>query len=243
MASSSGSVATSTRGPLGQVRILVVEDDPRIGASVQRALVYEGYAVDVAPDGLAALSIARGSQPDLIVLDVMLPGIDGMEVCRKLRRESDVLILMLTALDATADRVQGLDTGADDYLTKPFAYEELLARIRALLRRREPPPARTIGFADVTLDPETREVQRGARPIALTALEFDLLHYLLRHPRQVLSRERLLDSVWGDDAAVTPNAVDVYIGYLRQKLEADGEPRLIQTVRGVGYALRASDTA
>lgn len=219
-------------------RILVVDDDSRIAASVRRALIYEGYEVEVASDGLSALATARSREPDLIVLDVMLPGLDGMDVCRKLRRDTNVLILMLTALDATADRVQGLDTGADDYLTKPFAYEELLARVRALLRRREPAPVRLVRFGDLVLDPGTREVHRDERSISLTALEFDLLHYLLQHPRQVLSRQRLLDTVWGDEAAVTPNAVDVYIGYLRQKLEANGDARLIQTVRGVGYVLR-----
>lgn len=237
----SGLMATGTVTP--SARILVVDDDPRIAASVRRALIYEGYSVEVASDGPSALANARANQPDLIVLDIMLPGLDGMDVCRRIRRDTDVLILMLTALDATADRVQGLDTGADDYLTKPFAYEELLARVRALLRRREPIPVRSLRFADLTLDPETREVHRVGRPITLTALEFDLLHYLLLHPRQVLSRERLLDTVWGEDAAVTPNAVDVYIGYLRQKLEATGEPRMIQTIRGVGYALRESSLA
>ncbi|HEY7030620.1 MAG TPA: response regulator transcription factor [Thermomicrobiales bacterium] len=220
------------------VFILVVDDDARIAASLRRALVYEGYEVAIAADGPAALASARTRPPDLVVLDVMLPGFDGMDVCRRLRREDDVPILMLTALDATADRVAGLDTGADDYLTKPFAYEELLARVRALLRRRDPKPLQTLRYGDLTLEPETRDVRRGDRPIALTTLEFDLLHYFLRHPRLVLSRERLLDAVWGDEVAVTPNAVDVYVGYLRQKLEASGEPRLIQTVRGVGYVLR-----
>jgi two-component system response regulator MprA len=221
--------------------ILVVDDDARIAASLRRALLYEGYEVATAADGPAALASARARPPDLVVLDIMLPGLDGMEVCRRLRREDNVPILMLTALDATADRVQGLDTGADDYLTKPFAYEELLARVRALLRRRDPKTVQTLRCADLTLEPETREVRRGDRALTLTALEFDLLHHFLRHPRQVLSRERLLDAVWGDEVAVTPNAVDVYVGYLRQKLEANGEPRLLQTVRGVGYVLRAPD--
>lgn len=225
-------------GETAPVYILVVDDDARIAASLRRALVYEGYDVAVATDGPSALASARNRPPDLVVLDVMLPGLDGMEVCRRLRQEDDVPILMLTALDATADRVQGLDTGADDYLTKPFAYEELLARVRALLRRREPKTGHALRYADLTLDPEAREVRRGDRPIALTTLEFDLLQHFLRHPRQVLGRERLLDAVWGDEVAVTPNAVDVYVGYLRQKLEAAGESRLIQTVRGVGYVLR-----
>ena len=225
-------------GEAGPAFILVVDDDARIAASLRRALVYEGYEVAVAADGPGALTQARERSPDLVVLDVMLPGFDGMEVCRRLRRESDAPILMLTALDATADRVQGLDTGADDYLTKPFAYEELLARVRALLRRRAPRQSDHLRCADLILEPAARDVRRGDRPIALTALEFDLLHHFLRHPRQVFSREQLLDAVWGYDAAVTSNTVDVYVGYLRQKLEASGEPRLIQTVRGVGYVLR-----
>jgi two-component system response regulator MprA len=221
--------------------ILVVDDDPRIAASLRRALVYEGYAVAVAVDGPAALAAARERPPDLVVLDVMLPHLDGIEVCRRLRAAGDgVAILMLTARDATGDRVRGLDSGADDYLTKPFATEELLARVRALLRRLAPRDQTDdlLRFEELALDPAGREVRRGERPVALTALEFDLLAYFLRHPRQVLTRERLLDHVWGADVAVTNNAVDVYVGYLRQKLEAAGEPRLIQTVRGVGYVLR-----
>ena len=223
-----------------RARILVVDDDPRIAASLRRSLLYEGYAVEVAADGPTALARARDDAPDLVVLDVMLPGLDGVEVCRRLRAAGDVAILMLTARDATADRVRGLDSGADDYLSKPFAFEELLARVRALLRRRglvgpEPAPLR---YADLALDPGTHEVRRGDRPVALTAQEFALLEHFLRHPRQVLGRERILDAVWGEGVAVTSNVVDVYVGYLRQKLEAGGEPRLIQTVRGVGYALR-----
>jgi two-component system response regulator MprA len=221
-----------------RAHVLVVDDDARIAASIERALAYEGYEVVVAADGAAALERARERPPDLVLLDLMLPAIDGMEVCRRLRAADDVPILMLTARDATLDRVRGLDTGADDYLTKPFAYEELLARVRALLRRREPRTSRRLHFADLELDPGAREARRGERAIALTALEFDLLHHFLRNPRQVLSREQLLDAVWGYDAAVTSNTVDVYVGYLRQKLESDGESRLIQTVRGVGYALR-----
>jgi two-component system response regulator MprA len=226
--------------------ILVVDDDPRIAASLRRALVYEGYGVAVAADGPAALAAARERPPDLVVLDVMLPRLDGIEVCRRLRAAGDgVAVLMLTARDATGDRVRGLDSGADDYLTKPFATEELLARVRALLRRLAPrePADDLLRCEDLALDPAGREVRRGERPVALTALEFDLLAYFLRHPRQVLTRERLLDHVWGADAAVTNNAVDVYVGYLRQKLEAAGEPRLIQTVRGVGYVLRPDSGA
>jgi two-component system, OmpR family, response regulator MprA len=226
----------------GAARILVVDDDPRIAAALRRALTYEGYRVEVAADGPAALLSARERPPDLVVLDVMLPGLDGVEVCRRLRAGGEVAILMLTARDATGDRVRGLDSGADDYLTKPFATEELLARVRALLRRlgsRQPADA-FLRYEGIALDPAAREVRRGQRPIALTALEFDLLLCFLRHPRQVLTREQLLDAVWGSDVAITSNAVDVYVGYLRGKLEADGEPRLIQTVRGVGYVLRTS---
>ena len=219
-------------------RVLVVDDDPGIAAALRRSLVYEGYAVDVVGDGAQALARARESPPDLVVLDLMLPGLDGIEVCRRLRMTGDVPILMLTARETTADRVLGLDSGADDYLTKPFAYDELLARVRALLRRRQTRAADVLGYADLTLDAGTREVRRGGRPIGLTALEFALLHHFLRHPRLVLTRDQLLDAVWGARTEVTSNLVDVYVGYLRQKLEADGEPRLIQTVRGVGYTLR-----
>ena len=219
-------------------RILVVEDDSRVAASVRRALVYEGYEVTVAEDGRTALDQARDEEPDLVLLDVMLPGIDGLEVCRRLRAAGDMPILMLTARDATADRVLGLDSGADDYLPKPFAYEELLARVRALLRRRAPADEHVLRYADLALDPATREVTRAGRAVHLTALEFDLLQFLLKHPRQVLSRAQLLDAVWGYDTENVSNVVDVYIGYLRTKLEEAGEPRLIQTVRGAGYALR-----
>jgi two-component system response regulator MprA len=218
--------------------VLVVDDDGRIAASLRRALIYEGYDVDVANDGRGALAKALERTPDVVVLDVMLPDIDGMEVCRRLRAEGDVPILMLTARDGMEDRVRGLDTGADDYLVKPFAYEELLARVRALLRRRTPAAGRTLNYADVSLNAAAHEVRRGARAIDLTPFEFDLLQHFLRHPRQVLSRDQLLEAVWGFDAESTSNLVDVYIGYLRAKLEDGGEPRLIQTVRGVGYVLR-----
>jgi two-component system, OmpR family, response regulator MprA len=221
-----------------QTRILVVDDDPRIAASVRRALVYEGYEVQVAADGRAALDLARDQPPDLVVLDLMLPCIDGMEVCRRLRADGDVPILMLTARDGTADRVQGLDSGADDYLVKPFAYEELLARVRALLRRRAPREERVLRFAELELDADAHEVRRGGRAIVLTALEFELLKHFLQNPRRVLSRVQLLDAVWGFDFSATSNVVDVYVGYLRAKLEECGEPRLIHTVRGVGYVLR-----
>lgn len=221
-----------------QPLILVVEDDSRIAAAVRRALIYDGYDVRIAPDGPAALASALERLPDLVLLDVMLPGLDGLEVCRRLRADGDVPIIMLTAKDATTDRVAGLDNGADDYLTKPFAYEELLARVRALLRRSGQRREDALRFADIEMRAGAREVRRGARPLVLTALEFDLLHHFLRNPRQVLSREQLLEAVWGFASAATSNVVDVYVGYLRQKLEQAGEPRIIQTVRGVGYALR-----
>jgi two-component system response regulator MprA len=232
-------------------RVLVVEDDARIAASVRRALTYEGYEVEVARDGPSALERARVAPPDLVVLDVMLPRLDGLEVCRRLRQASNVSILMLTARDSLADRVRGLDSGADDYLVKPFSHDELLARLRAMLRRRalhqDPDPSDpdrpgrppTIVRAwDLSIDTSAREVRRGERLIGLTALEFDLLEHFMRHSRQVLTRAQLLESVWGFDATTASNVVDVYVGYLRTKLEDAGEPRLLHTVRGVGYVLR-----
>ncbi len=222
------------------VDILVVDDDERLAASVRRSLEYAGYRVGVAVDGPAALDAVRRYRPAVVVLDVMLPGIDGYGVCRALRADpgtADPMVLMLTARDGTPDRVTGLDAGADDYLVKPFAYDELLARVRALLRRR-PPVCSTLTYADLTMDPATREVQRGNRTVELTALEFDLLYHFLRHPRQVFTRQQLLDAVWGGEHSATSNVVDVYVGYLRAKLESGGESRLVQTVRGVGYALR-----
>jgi two-component system response regulator MprA len=221
-------------------RVLVVDDDERIAASVRRALVYEGHAVSVAADGQAALAAVRDDPPDLVVLDVMLPGLDGVEVCQRLRRDTEhqLAILMLTARDDTRDRVRGLDSGADDYLVKPFAYEELLARVRALLRRSTPSEASLLMCADIRVDQATREVSRGGRPVQLTAQEFNLLSYFLKHPRQVLSREQILDAVWNLGDGATSNVVDVYVGYLRQKLEANGERRVLHTLRGVGYVLR-----
>jgi two-component system response regulator MprA len=220
----------------GARRILVVDDDPMVATTVQRVLRPEGYDVDVALGGAQALEQARAHRPDLVVLDLMMPGIDGLEVCRQLRANGNLPILMLTARSGTADRVRGLDTGADDYLIKPFAYAELLARVRAMLRR-TPPPATVLEFADLSLQIETREVHRGARLIPLTAREFTLLEHFLRHPRQVLSRDQLLGAVWaGEDT--DDNVVAVYVGYLRAKLDDAGEPPLIQTVRGFGYSLR-----
>lgn len=225
--------------------VLVVDDDEPITAALRRALEYEGLRVSVARDGYTALELVRRDPPDLVVLDVMLPGPSGIEVCQKMRAEnvgsdsSPVLVLMLTARDATADRVRGLDAGADDYLVKPFAYEELLARVRALLRRRLPSTEQRRSFADLVLDPLGRQAYRGSRELGLTALEFDLLAYFLAHPRQVLTRAQLLEAVWRMPPATASNVVDVYVGYLRAKLEADGEPRLLHTVRGVGYVLRA----
>jgi two-component system response regulator MprA len=220
----------------GTRRILVVDDDPMVATTVQRVLRPEGYEVDVALGGAEALKQARAHRPDLVVLDLMMPGIDGLEVCRQLRASGTLPILMLTARSGTADRVRGLDTGADDYLVKPFAYAELLARVRALLRRAPPPPT-VLVFADLRVEVETREVRRGQRLIPLTAREFALLAHFLRHPRQVLTRDQLLGAVWAGEET-DDNVVAVYVGYLRTKLDAEGDPRLIQTVRGFGYSLR-----
>jgi two-component system response regulator MprA len=221
-------------------RILVVDDDARLGASLRRALAYEGYDVQVVANGTDALVGSRDQPPDLVVLDVMLPGIDGIEVCRRLRAGSDVPILMLTARDAVSDRVAGLDAGADDYLLKPFAYDELLARVRALLRRREPSGRDVLHCADLAMDVSAHEVRRGDRVVDLTALQFNLLEHFLRHQRQVLEREQLLESVWGVASDAISNVVDVTIADLRARLEAEREPRLLHTVRGVGYVLRES---
>jgi two-component system response regulator MprA len=219
-------------------RILVVDDDARLAASLQRALAYEGHTVDVASDGTAALTAARDRPPDLVVLDVMLPGMDGIAVCRRLREGSDVAILMLTARDAVSDRVTGLDAGADDYLAKPFAYEELLARVRALLRRREPGEREILRCADLVMDVARHEVRRADRAVELTALQFDVLEHFLRHQDQVLERDRLLASVWGIASDAVSNVVDVTVAGLRARIETDGKPRLLHTIRGVGYVLR-----
>ena len=220
------------------MRILVVDDDARLAASLQRALAYEGHTVEVAADGPGALVAARDRPPDLVVLDAMLPGLDGVEVCRRLRQGSDVPILMLTARDAISDRVSGLDAGADDYLVKPFAYDELLARVRALLRRREPRGGELLRCADLVMDISAHEVRRGDRLVELTALQFDVLEHFLRHQRQVLERDQLLHAVWGIESDAISNVVDVTIAGLRSRLETEQQPRLLHTVRGVGYVLR-----
>ncbi len=221
-------------------RILVVEDDPKIADFLRRGLLYEGYQVSLATDGQEGLTAARDRPPDIVVLDWMLPGkIDGLEVCRRLRAASDIPILMLTAKDTVSDRVAGLDAGADDYLVKPFAFEELLARLRALSRRHKTDiEQETLHFADVTVNTNSREVWRGDYRIELTAKEYDLLELFLRNPRQVLTRDVIYDRVWGYDFGGESNIIEVYVRYLRGKLEASGSPRLIHTVRGVGYVLR-----
>ncbi len=222
-------------------RILIIEDDEAIVRVLQRSLAYEGYNIDSALDGESGLARARDANPDLVILDWMLPGMDGLEVCQRLRAGGNVPILMLTAKDTIHDRVQGLDAGADDYLVKPFQLDELLARIRALLRRTQPERVPVLSFADLVLDTATRQAMRKGRTISLTAKEYDLLELFLRHPRQVLTREVIFDRVWGYDFGGESNVLDVYIRYLRQKLEAEGESRLIHTARGVGYVLRESE--
>jgi two-component system response regulator MprA len=227
------------------MRILVVDDDPAVRESLRRSLQFNGYDVATADDGADALARIGAEQPDALVVDVMMPRLDGLETTRALRTAgNDVPILVLTARDAVSDRVDGLDAGADDYLTKPFALEELLARLRALLRRHAPstPEAtmQELRFTDLSLDPATREVRRGDRQISLTRTEFNLLELFLRRPRHVLDRAFILEEVWGYDFPTTANSLEVYMGYLRRKTEAAGEPRLLHTVRGVGYVLRES---
>jgi DNA-binding response OmpR family regulator len=219
-------------------RVLVVEDDADIADVLRRSLRNEGYEVKTSADGVDALDVAAGFLPDLVVLDLGLPRMDGIEVCRRLRREGDVPILMLTARSETDDRVSGLDSGADDYLVKPFERQELLARIRALLRRRPPRGAASLQVGDLRLNPDTREVCRGEREIELTNREFELLEFLMRNERLVISRERLLDEVWGYDPMAATNTIDVFISNLRRKLEAGGESRLLHTKRGAGYVLK-----
>jgi two-component system, OmpR family, response regulator MprA len=224
------------------VRILVVDDERAVRESLRRALELEGYEIDLAADGHEALSRLMengGSQPDAVILDVLMPGVDGLEVCRRLRKGGNgVPVLMLTARDEIENRVAGLDAGADDYVTKPFALEELVARVRALLRRTSESSNELLRFADLELDPGTREVRRSGQVIELTRTEFALLELFMTNPRQVLTRSIIFERVWGYDFGFASNSLDVYIGYLRRKTEAGGMPRLIQTVRGVGYALR-----
>jgi two-component system response regulator MprA len=223
------------------VRILVVDDDRAVRESLRRSLSFNGYSVELAQDGQEALDLITRERPDAVVLDVMMPRLDGLEVCRRLRSSGDDLpILVLTARDSVSERVAGLDAGADDYLPKPFALEELLARMRALLRRTTPDDQESVAmtFADLSLDPMTREVTRGLRQISLTRTEFSLLEMLIANPRRVLTRSRILEEVWGFDFPTSGNALEVYVGYLRRKTEAEGEQRLIHTVRGVGYVLR-----
>ena len=224
------------------MRILVVDDDEAVRNSLKRALVLEGYDVDVAEDGVSALRSLAHSAPDAVILDLQLPDVDGLEVCRRLRTVGDSTpVLMLTARQAIGDRVEGLDAGADDYLVKPFDLAELFARLRALLRRRAPiDDAELLRFEDLSLDLNTRSASRGDRVFPLTKIEFELLELFLRHPRQVLTREIILDQVWGYDFDSGTNSLAVYVGYLRRKTEEGNEPRLLQTVRGVGYVLRES---
>lgn len=219
-------------------RILIIEDDQAILKILQRGLSYEGYIVDTAMDGRSGLIKARDHTPDLVILDWMLPGMDGLDVCHRLRTGGSIPIMMLTAKDTVQDRVQGLDAGADDYLVKPFNLDELLARVRALLRRTQPERIPVLKFADLSLDTGSRQASRGDRVISLTAKEYELLELFMRHPKQVMTREVIFDRVWGYDFGGESNVLEVYIRYLRQKLEAEDEPRLLHTVRGVGYVLR-----
>ena len=220
------------------IRILVVDDDPQISGLLKRGLAFEGYAVETAADGMEALAKARENEPDLVILDILMPGMDGFEVARRLRLGSQVPILMLTARGMVADKVTGLNAGADDYLVKPFDFDELLARVKALLRRSQPEQEEVLRFADISLNPTTRQVDRSGTPVELTAKEFDLLEFFLRHPRQVLRREQIYERVWGFDFEGESNVIEVYMRYLRIKLEAGGRPRIIHTVRSVGYVLR-----
>lgn len=229
--------------------VLVVDDDRKLTDMLRRALALEGFEVGTALSGPEALELALRRWPDVVVLDWMLPGMDGLEVCRRLRRSGNVPILMLTARDAVEDRVLGLESGADDYLVKPFALEELVARIRALLRRArsrpaeggEPPSGETLRFADLFMDTASREVRRGNRRISLSTTEFELLELFMRNPRRVLPRDLIMERVWGYDFQGESNVLEVYVGYLRRKLEAGGEPRLLHTVRGVGYVLKEAE--
>ena len=222
-------------------RILIIEDDEAILTLLRRGLTYDGYLVDIAKDGQTGLLMARDKPPDLVVLDWMLPGLDGLEVCRRLRKGGTIPILMLTARDTVNDRVEGLDAGADDYMVKPFNLDELQARIRALLRRTKPFKPRVYEFADLKLDTGSRQASRGGVIVDLTAKEYELLEMFMRHPRQVLTREKIYDNVWGYDFGGESNIIEVYVRYLRQKLEPEGKSRLLHTVRGMGYVLRESE--
>jgi two-component system response regulator MprA len=220
------------------LRALIVEDDASTAEFLRVGLAYEGFAVEVCGDGNLALRVAEHARPDVVVLDWMLPGLDGLEVCRRLRASGDPAILMLTARDALADRIAGLETGADDYLVKPFHYEELVARLRAILRRKAGQVGHVLHFADLELNPATRDVRRGDRSIELTPREFDLLSMLLEQPRRVFGKQQIIERIWGFDFSGDDNIVEVYIGYLRDKLGDRGAQRLIRNVRGAGYALR-----
>ncbi|MDX6359334.1 MAG: two-component system, OmpR family, response regulator MprA [Nocardioidaceae bacterium] len=239
---------TSSSAPAAKPRVLVVDDDKAVRESLRRSLEFNGYAVSLASDGAEALAglsgLANGMGPDVVVMDVMMPRLDGIETTKALRQAgNDVPVLVLTARDAVGDRVEGLDAGADDYLTKPFALQELLARLRALLRRVVPAEGddpEVLSFADLSMDLASREVRRGARQMELTRTEFTLLEMFLRRPRRVLERSFILEEVWGYDFPTTANSLEVYVGYLRRKTEAEDEPRLIHTVRGVGYVLKES---
>jgi DNA-binding response OmpR family regulator len=220
-------------------RILVIDDDPSVTSVLKRGLAYEGFAVDTAGSGAEGLASARERAPDLVILDIMMPGLDGLEVLRRLRAGDEQLpIIMLTARDAPADEVLGLETGADDYVVKPFTFEVLLARVRTALRRRETDNPVVLRFTDLSLDTGTRRARRGEREVDLTSTEYDLLRQFMEHPRRVLPRDFLMDRVWGYDFGGNTNVLEVYVKQLRQKLEAEGEPRLIQTLRGTGYVLR-----
>lgn len=236
--------ASPSSGSLPKPRVLVVDDDKAVRESLRRSLEFNGYDVSLAADGAEALAVITGALPDVVIMDVMMPRLDGIEATKALRAAgNDVPILVLTARDAVGDRVEGLDAGADDYLTKPFALQELLARLRALLRRvvaAEESADETLTFADLSMDIATREVRRGDRLVELTRTEFTLLEMFLRRPRRVLERSFILEEVWGYDFPTTANSLEVYVGYLRRKTEAEGEPRLIHTVRGVGYVLKES---
>jgi two-component system response regulator MprA len=233
----------SAASSAGKPRVLVVDDDRAVRESLRRSLEFNGYAVALAGDGAEALAGIGGLNPDVVVMDVMMPRLDGIEATKALRAAgNDVPVLVLTARDSVGDRVDGLDAGADDYLTKPFALEELLARLRALLRRSQPVTddlaAETLTFSDLSLNPVTREVTRAGRPIELTRTEFALLEMFMRRPRRVLDRSFILEEVWGYDFPTTANSLEVYVGYLRRKTEAEGEQRLLHTVRGIGYVLK-----